>query len=146
MEELHHELEELIHHKVENDAQPFSWSHVLKDLAAGSLAGVANVASGHPLDTIKVRMQMIQVGFGKCIKSMYQQEGFFAYYKGVAWPFYSIPIVNAVVFAGYESAKKMMNIPRGKEMTIWQGLAAGAWAGFVNCAIVTPVEMVKIQQ
>jgi solute carrier family 25 carnitine/acylcarnitine transporter 20/29 len=77
---------------------------------------------------------------------MHQQEGMFAYYKGLAWPLYSIPMVNAIVFAGYESAKKMMNIARGKEMTIWEGLAAGAWAGLVNCIIVTPVEMVKIQQ
>ena len=29
---------------------------MIKDLIAGTLAGIANCLSGHPIDTIKVRM------------------------------------------------------------------------------------------
>ena len=146
MEAQHKEFEEFVHHKLEGEDESFSFERVAKDLLAGSLAGVANVVSGHPLDTVKVRMQMLEVGFLKCMKSMVAQEGPLSFYKGVEYPLYSVPIVNAVVFAAYESAKKMMGIKRDQELTLAQGLVAGAWAGFVNCIVVTPVELIKIHQ
>jgi hypothetical protein len=35
---------------------PEFWLHTLKDLFCGSLAGVAICVSGHPFDTLKVRL------------------------------------------------------------------------------------------
>jgi solute carrier family 25 carnitine/acylcarnitine transporter 20/29 len=143
MEAQHKEYEEFVHHEGQ---EPLTFERVAKDLLAGSVAGVANVISGHPLDTFKIRMQMLKIGFFKCIRSMYIEEGMFAFYKGVAFPLYSVPLINSIVFAGYESAKWAMGLRREQELSMTQGLIAGAWAGFVNCLIVTPVELVKINQ
>jgi len=82
----------------------------------------------------------------KCMRGMFSSEGIFSVYKGVEYPLYSVPIINAVVFSAYESAKLMMGLPRDQEMDMYHGLIAGGWAGLVNCIIVTPVELIKIQQ
>lgn len=119
---------------------------VLKDLAAGSMAGVANVLSGHPFDTIKVRMQMLDTRLTTCIKNIMYKEGPASFYKGVYSPLYSIPAINAIVFGAYEMARRFLNPDGTAEMTISQGMMAGAFAGLVNCLIVTPVELIKCRQ
>lgn len=44
----------------------------IKDLAAGSVAGLAICLTGHPFDTLKVRLQMdSERSLLKCIKNMY---------------------------------------------------------------------------
>ena len=50
----------------------------LKDLICGSFAGLANVLSGHPFDSIKVRMQTsqeIKVRFTSVIRETWALEG-----------------------------------------------------------------------
>lgn len=50
----------------------------LKDLICGSFAGLANVLSGHPFDSIKVRMQTsqeIKVRFTSVIRETWAVEG-----------------------------------------------------------------------
>jgi len=119
---------------------------VLKDLAAGSMAGVANVLSGHPFDTIKVRMQMLDTRLSTCVKNIIYKEGPASFYKGVYSPLYSIPVINAIVFGAYEIAKRFLSPSPDAEMTITQGMMAGAFAGLVNCLVVTPVELIKCRQ
>lgn len=119
---------------------------ILKDLAAGSLAGVANVISGHPFDTIKVRMQMIDTKLFACIRSIVSKEGLASFYKGVYSPLYSVPAINAVVFGAYETARRTLMRGSDSEMTIYQGMLAGSWAGLLNCLVVTPVELIKCRQ
>jgi len=50
-------------------------SHAQRDIIAGSLAGFCIVLTGHPLDTLKVRMQMLHTGFLKTCTSMIKNEG-----------------------------------------------------------------------
>lgn len=119
---------------------------VLKDLAAGSLAGVANVLSGHPFDTIKVRMQMTETRLTTCIRSIISKEGLGSFYKGVYSPLYSVPAINAVVFGAYETSRRYLMRGNETEMTIYQGMLAGSWAGLLNSLVVTPVELIKCRQ
>ena len=42
------------------------------DLTAGAIAGGAICLTGHPFDTIKVRMQMEDVSLIKCIKNTFK--------------------------------------------------------------------------
>jgi solute carrier family 25 carnitine/acylcarnitine transporter 20/29 len=61
----------------------------------------------------------------------------------MTFPLATVPIVNAVVFAFHELTKKMLNIHDDNHMNLWDGIIAGSVAGFANCAVVTPVELVK---
>jgi len=119
---------------------------ILKDLAAGSIAGVANVLSGHPFDTIKVRMQMLNTKLGACVRSIISKEGVKSFYKGVYSPLYSVPVINAIVFGSYEMARRVLNSNSEGDMTLLQGMLAGSFAGLVNCIAVTPVELIKCRQ
>lgn len=44
----------------------------VRDFAAGTLSGVAGVVAGHPLDTIRIRMQLSKVGSAVSTKDVYQ--------------------------------------------------------------------------
>jgi solute carrier family 25 carnitine/acylcarnitine transporter 20/29 len=61
----------------------------------------------------------------------------------MGFPLASVPIVNAVVFAVNELSKRCLGFHDENEMTIFEGMMCGGIAGFANCAVVTPVELVK---
>ncbi|VDK54319.1 unnamed protein product [Cylicostephanus goldi] len=58
------------------------------DFFAGCLGGAAGVLAGHPLDTVKVRLQMqnpaskMYRGTWHCFRKIIQKEGFAGLYKG----------------------------------------------------------------
>jgi len=118
-------------------------SHAQRDIIAGSLAGFCIVLTGHPLDTLKVRMQMLHTGFLKTCTSMIKNEGAMALYKGVRSPLYTTPITTSVSFAAYESASRMLGIKPGEKRTISAAALSGTWAGFVFATVVTPIELLK---
>ncbi|ETW10221.1 hypothetical protein H310_00579 [Aphanomyces invadans] len=124
----------------------------LRDFIAGSCAGVSSTVVGHPFDTVKVRLQMNCPsapfkGPMDCVMQTVQKEGFWGLYKGMVSPMTTVPLVNAVVFSAYEHAKavlltRRLNDTSGVLMN-HEAMMAGAWAGFVNSIVVTPVELVK---
>jgi len=119
-------------------------THVLKDLTAGSVAGLAICLSGHPFDTLKVRMQMEQkASLFKSITGIAKKEGILAFYKGMESPLLTVPLVNALVFGSYELYKKIFHIKSTEEFSLFGGLCAGMFAGFVNCIIIGPIELAK---
>jgi hypothetical protein len=54
-------------------------SDAVKDFIAGTFGGMALVITGHPFDTLKVRLQTAPPGyfssFGDCVKQTYTKEG-----------------------------------------------------------------------
>jgi len=119
---------------------------ILKDLAAGSISGVVNVISGHPMDTVKVRMQMLGGRLGVCLQTMIAKEGLSSFFKGVYSPLYSVPFINALVFGVYEMSRRVLCGSSSAQMNLAQGTVAGCLAGSINCLIVTPVELIKCRQ
>jgi len=117
-----------------------------QDFIAGTAAGVAITLVGHPFDTIKVRLQTCPPGqfngLFDCIAQTIRKEGFFGLYKGMGSPLATVPVINAVVFASYGSAKRFLT-EENKEITTFQLLLAASWAGFVNSFVVGPVELIK---
>lgn len=73
----------------------------------------------------------------------WQEEGVQGFYKGMSFPLSSVPVINAVVFAFHELSKRFLGFHDENEMNIYEGIISGSIAGFANCLIVTPVEMVK---
>ena len=85
----------------------------------GSLAGVAVALTGHPLDSVKVRMQEsgnILTMRGVMSKT-FVNEGFLGFYKGLGPPLTTVPLVNSIVFASYETAKKVMGVQSEADFT-----------------------------
>jgi solute carrier family 25 carnitine/acylcarnitine transporter 20/29 len=117
--------------------------YVIRDLVAGTAGGFAICLSGHPFDTIKVRMQMTQLSLTNCIRLTMKNEGIKSFYKGVQSPFYTVPVINAVVFGSYGFCHRLMGQDIYSEFTMKQGLYAGAFAGLVNSIVLSPVELIK---
>eukprot|EP01016_Furgasonia_blochmanni_P013166 TRINITY_DN1666_c0_g2_i4.p1 TRINITY_DN1666_c0_g2~~TRINITY_DN1666_c0_g2_i4.p1 ORF type:complete len:285 (-),score=52.79 TRINITY_DN1666_c0_g2_i4:186-1040(-) len=71
-----------------------------------------------------------------------------SFFKGMSFPFYSVPVVNAIVFGSYEFYKRILNSQavsnnEDSHEAYMQGLYSGFFAGFVNAWVVSPVELVK---
>ena len=118
---------------------------VLKDFLWGTFAGVLLTLSGHPFDSIKVRMQtsLPPIGLKKWIKTIIQKEGFLSFYRGLTPPLSTVPFVNAIVMTSYEFCKRFLGVESEEEFTLGQSIASGVFAGFVNSFIISPVELVK---
>lgn len=86
-----------------------SLSNFKKDLVCGSFSGVASWLIGHPLDSIKVRMQMAtniqRNSLASYVKLILKNEGFSGFYKGGSPPLMTLPLVNSIVFSSYEFFK-----------------------------------------
>ncbi|CAG8574056.1 1811_t:CDS:10 [Paraglomus occultum] len=107
----------------------------------------AQVATGQPLDTVKVRMQVYPHRYKNpfdCIVRTVREESIFALYKGMASPLIGIGAVNALLFAAYSKFKQIQN-PFNDELEIWQIALAGAGAGAVNSVLASPVELLKVR-
>jgi hypothetical protein len=77
----------------------------LKDILSGTVGGFAQVAVGHPLDTVKTRMQMqgqagaeVYKGMADCIQKMFRAEGISGFYAGAFSPLAGAAFHNASLF------------------------------------------------
>jgi hypothetical protein len=103
-----------------NTVKPSLYTIFVNDLICGSFAGLAYILTAHPLDSIKVRMQLDRrpnINLQKIVREIYGREGFHGFYKGMGSPLTTIPLVNSIVFASYEFAKRMMGVQLGEECT-----------------------------
>ena len=119
---------------------------LILSFVGGCLGGVANVLVGHPFDTLKVRMQMLQTSLTSSAKSMIVQEGPFSLYKGITSPLYNVPVIYSLCFGSYEMALWALGVGFKQDPTLWQATAAGSWAGFVISFVLTPMELIKCRQ
>jgi solute carrier family 25 carnitine/acylcarnitine transporter 20/29 len=156
----------------------------LRDFVAGTNAGIALTLSGHPFDTIKVRLQTSDPGrFASgmhCLRETVSKEGLLGVFKGMGSPMATIPLLNAIVFSCYGQASGWIKAARNGAddkgansgggggggggggsggggdgdahkksddfvITPLEASVAGMYAGVVNCAVCTPVELIKTQ-
>jgi len=119
----------------------------VNQLLAGSIAGVAQVIVGQPLDTIKTRVQVAPKGkFAgpmDIVRQTVRNEGFLAFYKGMASPLIGIAGVTSLLFTSYGASKRI--ISPFPDLSVREIAAAGALAGAITATLVTPVEMFKIR-
>mmetsp|Transcript_11455 Transcript_11455/g.19376 ORF Transcript_11455/g.19376 Transcript_11455/m.19376 type:complete len:175 (+) Transcript_11455:67-591(+) len=120
-------------------------SEFTQDLICGSFAGLAVCLSGHPLDSMKVRMQNSReaVRFTHLIRQTYKSEGVLGFYKGMGPPLVTVPLINSIVFASYEFCKRQLGVQSQEDFTFKQSMISGMFAGLVNSLILSPIELVK---
>eukprot|EP00112_Aurelia_sp_Birch-Aquarium-sp1_P015601 Seg3474.1 transcript_id=Seg3474.1/GoldUCD/mRNA.D3Y31 product="Mitochondrial carnitine/acylcarnitine carrier protein" protein_id=Seg3474.1/GoldUCD/D3Y31 len=137
------EVEENVEHPVKNPPS------ALKSFLAGGVGGVCLVASGHPLDTIKVRLQTqpkdapLYSGVIDCAKKTVAKEGFKGLYKGMTAPIIGITPLYAVCFWGFSIGKKLQIKDPNDVLTPLQNWNAGMLAGVCTTAIMAPGERIK---
>eukprot|EP00698_Gefionella_okellyi_P018352 TRINITY_DN5493_c0_g1_i2.p2 TRINITY_DN5493_c0_g1~~TRINITY_DN5493_c0_g1_i2.p2 ORF type:complete len:318 (+),score=68.18 TRINITY_DN5493_c0_g1_i2:35-955(+) len=131
--------------------QPASWKH----LTSGIMGGMGLVLAGHPLDTIKVRMQTMPTpapgqapmftGMIDCLVKTVRNETVFGLFKGMGSPLVGVPPMYAVVFASYGWCAKLVRDPATGDapLSIWRTMLAGAGSGAITTVVTTPVEGIK---
>jgi solute carrier family 25 carnitine/acylcarnitine transporter 20/29 len=133
--------------------QESNLSVVIKSLTAGTFAGMAQVFIGHPLDTVKTRLQTQDAanprykGGWDCFSKTLQQEGVRGLYKGMASPFFGAAFINAILFGAYghfrHSAMQKNNTTDLSRVPIRDIFVAGGLAGLVNTVVAGPIELIK---
>lgn len=124
------------------------------NLIAGGAAGMMEALVCHPLDTIKVRMQLsrraqrpgaMKRGFIGTGKEIVQRETALGLYKGLGAVLSGIIPKMAIRFTSYEWYKQLLADESGSVSagsTFLAGLSAGVTEAV---AVVTPMEVVKIR-
>jgi len=124
------------------------------NLIAGGGAGMMEALACHPLDTIKVRMQLSRRanrpgtkrrGFLATGREIIRKETPLALYKGLGAVLTGIVPKMAIRFTSYEWYKQLLADKDGMvsgQATFLAGLAAGVTEAV---AVVTPMEVVKIR-
>ncbi|XP_064314422.1 solute carrier family 25 member 48 isoform X6 [Phalacrocorax carbo] len=123
----------------------------LQDFVAGWVGGAASVVVGHPLDTIKTRLQAGQ-GYGNtlnCVLTVYRNESVAGFFKGMSFPLASISVYSSVVFGVFSNTQRLLSQLRHGDPSRTPALAdvalASMVAGFISVGIGTPVDLVKIR-
>ncbi|KAK5639034.1 hypothetical protein RI129_011526 [Pyrocoelia pectoralis] len=129
------------------DMNPFEY------FICGGFGGVCTVVVGHPLDTIKVRLQTMPIpiagelplysGTWDCMKKTVKLEGFKGLYKGMGAPLAGVAPIFAISFMGYGVGKQIFGPKHGKELSTAQYFLAGAFSGIFTTSIMAPGERIK---
>ncbi|CCE91220.1 Sfc1p TDEL_0C03310 [Torulaspora delbrueckii] len=125
------------------------------NLIAGGTAGLFEALCCHPLDTIKVRMQIYRraasgeikpPGFITTGKTIYTQEGFIALYKGLGAVVIGIIPKMAIRFSSYEFYRTLVADKQTGIVSTGNTFLAGVGAGITEAVlVVNPMEVVKIR-
>nr|XP_033781883.1 mitochondrial carnitine/acylcarnitine carrier protein [Geotrypetes seraphini] len=126
---------------------------VTKNFFAGGVGGVCLVFAGHPLDTIKVRIQTqpkpspgelpFYSGTFDCFKKTLAKEGVKGLYKGMAAPILGVTPMYAICFFGFGLGVKLQQKTPNEKLTYPQLFAAGMLSGVCTTVIMAPGERIK---
>ncbi|CEP63740.1 Sfc1p LALA0_S09e01442g [Lachancea lanzarotensis] len=129
-------------------------SHPAINLIAGGTAGLFEALCCHPLDTIKVRMQIHSrkssggkpVGFLATGREIAHNEGLLAFYKGLGAVVIGIIPKMAIRFTSYEFYRTLLADKATGEVSTGNTFIAGVGAGITEAVlVVNPMEVVKIR-
>ncbi|XP_059189335.1 mitochondrial carnitine/acylcarnitine carrier protein isoform X1 [Centropristis striata] len=125
----------------------------LKNFVAGGVAGACLLLAGHPLDTIKVRLQtqpkasraqyVLYTGTYDCFRKTVSKEGLLGLYKGMGAPLAGVAPMMAISFFGFGLGKQLQQTDPSKPLTHTQIFLSGCLAGVFTTVIVAPGERIK---
>lgn len=125
----------------------------VKYFFCGGFGGICTVFAGHPMDTIKVRLQTqplpkpgesaLYKGTWDCFSKTIQKEGFRGLYKGMSAPLTGVAPIFAISFFGFGVGKKVVQGDTDAALTKPQLFLAGAFSGIFTTAVMAPGERIK---
>jgi solute carrier family 25 (mitochondrial carnitine/acylcarnitine transporter), member 20/29 len=129
------------------------------DLTAGTIAGVAQLAVGHPFDTIKVKLQGMPAALPgqspmytsalDAVRKTIAADGAAGLYAGVLAPLSFVAVFNAILFAANSTMRSLVaSDPSGgtrhvDSLSMAELGACGVGAGFAVSWVACPTELVK---
>ncbi|KQK03367.1 mitochondrial arginine transporter BAC2 [Brachypodium distachyon] len=127
------------------------------EFVAGGVGGMAGVLAGHPLDTLRIRLQQppppASPGItaaaarppsaAKLLRGILRAEGPSALYRGMGAPLASVAFQNAMVFQVYAILSRSLDTSDPPSYT--SVALAGVGTGALQTLILSPVELVKIR-
>lgn len=139
--------------KKDSSAPQPKTNSVFKNFIAGGFGGTCLVFAGHPLDTIKVRLQTqpyssggkptLYSGTFDCAKKIVRNEGFLGLYKGMAAPIVGVTPMYAICFFSFTMGKKLQQKSEDHVFNLKELFLAGGLAGLSTTVILAPGERVK---
>lgn len=124
-------------------------------LLTGGIAGLFEALCCHPLDTIKVRMQIYRNAKHKAVKvpglietvsDIYSKEGLSAFYNGLSAVVLGITPKMAIRFSSYEFYKKLLTKKNTDSISTSNIFVAGVGAGITEAVFaLSPMEIIKIR-
>jgi solute carrier family 25 (mitochondrial carnitine/acylcarnitine transporter), member 20/29 len=137
------------------EEQDVSFFH---DFIAGGIAGSASVIVGHPMDTLKVRMQT-STGNASLWSLATSYGGLPSLFRGMAAPLSTACVINAIIFSSYGWSSRLYDQYIGEDAatTMWNSITSapaihdssvkaftcGSFAGLVQALVICPQEHVK---
>ncbi|KAM9445579.1 mitochondrial carnitine/acylcarnitine carrier protein [Clarias gariepinus] len=125
----------------------------VKNFVAGGVGGACLLFAGHPLDTIKVRLQtqpkassgqyVLYTGTFDCFRKTLSREGALGLYKGMGAPLAGVAPMMAVSFFGFGLGKQLLQSDPSVPVSYTHTLMAGMLAGVFTTVIVAPGERIK---
>eukprot|EP00045_Choanoeca_perplexa_P004167 m.35932 g.35932 ORF g.35932 m.35932 type:complete len:304 (+) comp12430_c0_seq3:84-995(+) len=127
----------------------------LQSFIAGGVGGSALVIVGHPLDTIKVKIQTMTIvpgqpkpynGIMDCARQTISKQGFRGLYTGIAAPLAGVTPMFALCFFGYSVGKDIFcddDAFDKQNLKLLQIAAAGATSAAFTTPLLAPGERVK---
>ncbi|KAL1020504.1 hypothetical protein UPYG_G00000940 [Umbra pygmaea] len=124
----------------------------LKNFVAGGAGGACLLLVGHPLDTIKVRLQtqsrvstqrVPYKGAYDCFSKTVSKEGLLGLYKGMGAPLAGVAPMMAIGFFGFGLGKQLLQPDATQKLMPSQLFLSGCLAGIFTTVIVCPGERVK---
>ncbi|KAG6518701.1 mitochondrial carnitine/acylcarnitine carrier-like protein [Zingiber officinale] len=126
---------------------------VARDLAAGTIGGIAQLIVGHPFDTIKVKLQSQPAplpgrppkysGAMDAVKQTVASEGPRGLYKGMGVPLATVAAFNAVLFSARGQMEALLRSEPGAPLTVSQQGVCGFGAGIAVSFLACPTELTK---
>eukprot|EP00834_Sanchytrium_tribonematis_P007092 NODE_593_length_5604_cov_0.739691.p2 type:complete len:290 gc:universal NODE_593_length_5604_cov_0.739691:1239-2108(+) len=113
---------------------------------AGGIAGVSEILTMYPLDTVKTRSQLSKTGSPPIIqtlKEIVKKEGFGRLYKGIAAPIFIEAPKRAIKFSANDQYKQLYADHFANKQLL--SIATGVSAGCTEAFVVVPFELVKIR-
>lgn len=129
------------------------------EFIAGGLGGVAGVIAGHPLDTLRIRLQQPPppaysslrnqrprpISAPALLRRIISSEGPAALYRGMAAPVASVAFQNAVVFQVYAVLSRAFDSNINEPPSYKSVALAGVGTGALQSMMLSPVELIKIR-
>jgi ornithine carrier protein len=125
----------------------------LKDVAFGSIAGMAGKCVEYPFDTVKVRLQsqpdnmpLRYTGPIDCFRQSLRRDGVLGLYRGISAPMFGAAVETSSLFFSYQVAQDAL------QSTLYKGVdplplhvlvGCGAFSGAFASLLLTPIELIK---
>ncbi|CAI5450197.1 unnamed protein product [Caenorhabditis angaria] len=121
-----------------------------EDFLAGWVAGGAGLIVGHPMDTIKARLQTMTIytGIWDCAVKTVRKESVYGLYKGMLIPFITAGAMHSILFSGYGIALRYLhpgekNVESRKDLPMSDILIASICSTMAQVGPMIPVELIK---